>query len=117
MARVGKGTRTNRKRKPAELPAKFAPGFVGTLDGRSLLARALRQRFEAIASDLGGEGELSALKVSLLERLVWLEAMLSKIESDLAGTTDAKAVSEILSRWIQAVNSFTGIAKTLGLER
>jgi hypothetical protein len=117
MPRVSKGTRTNRKTKRENLPTKFRPGFVGSLDGRSLIARALRKRFEQIATDLGGQSDLSALKSSLLERLVWLEAMLCKIESDLGATTDAKATAEILSRWIQAINSFTGIAKTLGLER
>src|SRR4029450_6286737 len=96
MPRESKGTRTNRKLKAATLPAKFNPNFVDTLDGRSLLARALRQRFQAIAGDLGGECELSALKSSLLERLVWLEAMLSKIESDLATSGDAKTVNEVL---------------------
>jgi hypothetical protein len=117
MPRVSAGTRVNRKLKPASLPAKFAPGFLGELDGRTELARALKQRFEAIVSDLGGEAELSNLKTSLAERAVFLEAMLVKIESDLATANDPKAVAEILSRWIQAVNSFTGIAKTLGLER
>lgn len=117
MPRVSKGSRTNRKLKPDGLPGKFQPGFVGELDGRTLLARALRQRFEAIASDLGGVEELSTLKSSLLERLVWLEATLAQIESGLAVAQDPKLVNEVLARWIQAVNSFTGIAKTLGLER
>jgi hypothetical protein len=117
MPRRSQGIRTNAKHKPAELPAKVAPGFVDSLDGRSLLARALRQRFEAIATDLGGESELSALKASLLERLVWLEAMLGKIETDLAAAANAADASKTLAQWIQAVNSFTGIAKTLGLER
>jgi hypothetical protein len=113
MPRVSKGTRANRKLKPSGVPEKFQPGFVGELDGRTLLARALRQRYEAIASDLGGEPELSTLKSSLLERAIWLEAMLVKIESDLAASQDPK----LIASWIQAVNSYMGICKTLGLER
>lgn len=117
MPRVSKGTRTNRKLKAETLPQRFQPGFKGELDGRTLLARALQQRFSAIASDLGGEQELSSLKSSLLERLVWLEATLVKIESGLASTTDAKSASEAVARWIQGCNALLGIAKTLGLER
>lgn len=117
MPRVSKGTRVNRKTKPSELEGAFVAGFISRLDGRTELAKALKSRFDSIADDLGGERELSALKLSLLERLVWLEATLSRIEADLANTNDPKSASETLARWIQAVNSFTGLCKTLGLER
>ena len=35
--------------------------------------------------------------------------MLSRIESDLGTAADVTTVNEIVARWIQAVNLFTGI--------
>jgi len=116
MPRVAK---RKRKLKPA-LPAKFQQGFIAELDCRTLMARTLRQRFAAIADDLGGEDQLSNLIASLLERCIFLEAMLTKIESDLTlakDGQDSKAVAETLARWVQLVNSFQGIAAKLGLDR
>lgn len=117
MPRVSRGTRINTHHKPGELPTRYAPGFIATLDGRTELARLLRLRFDTIACDLGGADSLSSIKSSLLERFIWLEATLSRIEADLAATADPKASAELLSRWIQGCNSLLGIAKTLGIER
>src|SRR5690349_3353855 len=117
MPRVSRGTRTNRKLKPAEIPTAFEPGFIARLDGRTGLARALRDRFDSLAADLGGIEEMSGVRSSLLARFVWLEASLAKLENDMATAADPKATSEVLSRWIQGCNSLLGIAKTLGLDR
>jgi hypothetical protein len=103
--------------KQRKLPEKFKPGFMSTLDHRSPIAKALRERFACIATDLGGINELSHIKASLLERFVFLEATISRLEAELATTNDAASASLILSRLIQASNSHLGLAKTLGLER
>ncbi len=60
---------------------------------------------------------MSGIKSSLLERFLWLESVLQKIESDMAKSTDGKSVSGMLGPWIQGCNSLLGIAKTLGIER
>ena len=112
--------KTNRKNasdKPKKPPAKFEPGFLAKLDGRTELCRALRDRFDSIATDLGGVAELSVIKTSLLERFLWLESALANLEHTMGTATDAKTVSEIMCRWIQGVNSLLGIAKVLGIER
>ena len=109
MPRESKGTRVNRKLKPQTLPAKFTPGFTAELDNRTLLSRALRQRFEAIAADLGGD--LSNLKASLLERCVWLEALMCRIEGELATADDPQELPATLARWIQLCNAFQGIVE------
>lgn len=101
-------------KKPA---AEYAPNFMDKLDQRTELCRALRTRFDSLASDLGGHAKLSGIKSSLLERFLFLESTLAKIESDMATATDAKTCSALLGPWIQACNSLLGIARTLGIER
>lgn len=97
------------------LPKVYRPGYLAQLDRRTELFQRLHGNFLNIADDLGGQPELSHIKSSLIERYVFLEAVLHKIESDLANNPDA--APELLGRWIQAVNSLTGLAKTLGIER
>ncbi len=118
MPRTSQGTRKNAKNKPQELPAKFQAGFIASLDGRTELARALRERFDSIATDLGGLDDLSQIKASMLERFVWLEASLSNVEVSLADpTVDAKTKAELMSRWIVGVNTLSNLARMLGTER
>lgn len=103
--------------KPQTIPLRFEPNFIAKLDQRTEIARLLRDRFEGIADDLGGADELSGIKASLLERFVFLEATLSRLETDLTTSDDAKTASEIMARWIQGSNALLGIARTLGIER
>lgn len=105
--------RTNAKTK--QLPEKFQAGFLNALDGRTELARALRDNYKAIVEDIGGVAEVGHVKSALVERFVWLEATLQTIEQDMA--TGAIDRSEAVSRWIQAVNALTGLAKVLGVDR
>ncbi len=49
-----KTDRPYRNGKPADVPAEFAPGFIRSLDQRTELCRLLRDRFDSIATDLGG---------------------------------------------------------------
>lgn len=104
-----------RKRKRTDLPGKFEPGFIAETNNSTLLYKQLRRAFDEIVEDLGGESDLSHLKATLIERTVFLEAMLTKIEHDLA--TDPEAADRLLSRWTQAFNALVGAAKTLGIER
>lgn len=124
MPRKSKGTRTNASHKAQKTPAKFEPGFIARLDQRTELARALRDRWEAIADDLGGPDELSTIKAGLVERYVWLESVLQGVEHQLAQAQlddDEESAAEtqalLISRWIQATNSLLGIGKVLGIER
>ena len=115
MPRTSKGTRTNRKTKSESLPAKFRAGFLAELDGRTELSRALRANYDAIVADIGGPGEVGHIKASLIERFCWLEAILQTLEHDLASGAIDK--SDAVGKWIQAVNSLSGLAKVLGVER
>lgn len=101
--------------KPQTLPVTFKAGFLADLDKRTELAKSLRSNYDAIVADIGGTDDVGHIKASLVERFVWLEAILQTIEHELVNGTIDKA--EALGRWIQAVNSLTGLAKVLGVER
>jgi hypothetical protein len=101
--------------KPQAVPTKFKLGFLESLDKRTDLARALRANYDAIVADIGGLDDMSHVKKVLVERFVWLEAILQSIEHELVSGQIDK--SEALGRWIQAVNSLSGLAKVLGVER
>ena len=112
---VPKTDRKNAKHKVTAVPEKFRAGFLAALDGRTDLAKALRASYEQIVADVGGQNEVSRIKSAMVERFVWLEAILQTIEHDMASGTIDKAVA--LGRWIQAVNALSGLAKVLGVER
>jgi hypothetical protein len=110
-----KTDRTYESQKPQNLPAKFKTGFLEGLDKRTDLARALRQNYDDIVADIGGVDELSHIKSVLVERFVWLEAIVQQIEHQLTvGEIDR---SEAISRWVQALNTLIGLSKVLGIER
>ena len=75
----------------------------------------LKANRDEIVADIGGETELSHVKSALIERFCWLEAILQDLEIGMAGGEIAKA--DALSKWIQGVNSLSGLAKVLGVER
>jgi hypothetical protein len=105
--------------KGTTLPERYSKNFLSKLDGRIEIARELKAAYEEVTNDLGGVDTLSHAKRALAERFVWLEAIMRGIERkfvELNGD-DAEASGQLLSRWVQAVNSLTGLARTLGLER
>ena len=117
MPRVYK-PKTNRKyghEKPTTLPTKFRAGFLAELDKRTELAKALRDYYASIVSDIGGPESIGHVKAALIERFCWLEAILQTLEHEMANGTINK--SDALGKWIQAVNSLSGLAKVLGIER
>ena len=105
-----------KERKRTTLPNKYEKNFLSKLDGRYELARELKAAYSELTDDLGGSENLSHIKRALCERFVWLEAVMRGIEKQIAEGSEKKA-ARLLSRWIQAVNSLTGLAKSLGLER
>lgn len=114
---VPKTGRRNGHHKLTDLPANYQPGFVARLAHRTEIARLRRDRYEGIATDLGGADELSGIKASLLERFVFLEASLSRMESEIATAPDLKTLSDVSARWTQGCKALLGLAKTLGIER
>jgi len=108
-----KNPRKYKPHKPQTVPAKFQVGFLSTLDGRTDLAKALRTNYQSIIDDIGEQ--LSHVKTALVERFVWLEAVLQTLEHEMANGQTDKA--DALGRWTQSVNSLLGLARVLGIER
>jgi len=96
----------------AAIPAKYSPDFLERLDKRTVLGKAVRERYHAIVTDLGGEAALATVKHSLVRRFVWFEAMIEGMECRAAA-----GESVDIGSWTQLVNSWLGIARMLGLER
>jgi hypothetical protein len=110
-----KTDRKNRSHKPQTLPATFKAGFLASLDKRTDLAKALRQNYDDIVKDIGGADEVGHVKAALIERFCWLETILQSIEHEMVSGETSR--TEAIGRWIQAVNSLSGLAKVLGVER
>ena len=109
-----KTKRQYRRNKLQTLPDKFQAGFLSTLDGRTELARALRDNCRAILSDIAADEPVSHIKAVLIERFCWLEMFLRTLEHEMAtGLVDNR---ESIGRWIQGINSLCGLAKVLGVE-
>ena len=107
--------RKHQNHKPTTLPAKFEAGFLEKLDGRTEVCKMLRAAYEEIVTDLGGEAGLSHVQAAIVERFVFLEATLRAWERRII--EHPKESEVILSRWIQALYSLSGLAKTIGIER
>jgi hypothetical protein len=96
----------------ASIPAKYRPDFLERVDRRTVLGRAVHNRYHAVVADLGGEEALSTIKRSHVRRLVTLECMIEGIECRALAGEDVDAGS-----WTQLLNSWLGVAGRLGLER
>lgn len=94
------------------IPERYSHDWLESLDGRTRIARAVRERLTALETDLGGRDNLSYQRRSLAKRAVWLEAIIEQQEAALAR---GEGVDQ--GKLTQAVNSLIGLLKTLGLER
>lgn len=93
-------------------PRKYSRTWLTDLDGRTEVAKQMRERFKAFTNDLGGAERLSYAQRSLVERVLWLEYWLATQERELASGKEFD-----VARWVQAANSLQGIMSKLGLER
>ena len=95
-----------------EIPEKYQADFMERLDKRTVLGRAISQRFETVATDCGGLDTLSHVKVGIIRRFLWLECLIEGFELKLASGEQVD-----LGSYTQATNTWIGLAKMLGLER
>ena len=95
-----------------EIPEKYAPDFMERLDRRTVLGKAVSQRFQTVATDCGGLDSLSHVKVGIVKRFIWMEAVIEGFELQLAAGERID-----LGSYTQVVNSWIGLARMLGLER
>ena len=87
---------------------------MGRLDGRIELVKGLQLAFDEIVVDLGGKDRVSRLQLGLVERTVFLEFKIREWERLLL---QGELEEEAIGRWIQALNSYVGLARVLGLGR
>lgn len=91
----------------------YTPNWLERMDSRTALAQQLRDRYQRMTSDLGGEAHLSYMQRSLVTRALHLEYFLELEELKLRETPD-KFDS---GKWTQANNALGGLLNKLGLER
>ena len=96
----------------SEIPAQFSEDWLSKLDGRTRIARAVRDRLGELYADLGGEDSLSYQERSLCKRIVWLEALIETQELALARGEEVEQ-----GRLTQSINALVGLLKTVGLDR
>jgi hypothetical protein len=96
----------------ATIPTKYRADFIERLDKRTVLGKAVHDRYQAVVADLGGEEALSTIKRAHVRRLVTLESMIEGIECRALAGEEVDAGS-----WTQFLNSWLGVAGRLGLER
>lgn len=100
------------QRPMVQLPKHFTPNFMEVLDGRTVLARAARERYEEVIADQGGEENLSRIRRSLVRRLIWQEILIEAVEADVAA-----GVAADMDALTKLTNSYVRLARTLGLNR
>ena len=95
-----------------EIPEKYTPDFMERLDKRTVLGKAISQRFETVATDCGGLDALSHVKVGIIKRFLWMECTIEGFELRLAAGDQID-----LGSYTQLTNTWIGLARMLGLER
>jgi hypothetical protein len=98
--------------KTTDVTARFDERFIQDLDGRSEVARTLRDRLHALCADLGGLSSLSYQELSLCRRLIHLERLVEQKELKLA---QGGRLDENL--YFNAINSLSGLLSKIGLKR
>ena len=95
-----------------EIPEKYTPDFMERLDRRTVLGKAVSQRFETVTADCGGIEGLAHVKIGLIRRFLWMECVIESIELQLAAGEQID-----IGTYTQLTNTWLGLARTLGLER
>jgi len=101
--------------KGVEVPYSYEENFMQEMDGRTLVARELRDRLHALAADLGGWSSLSYQERSLCRRLIHLERLVEQKELKLATGGRFRPMDENV--YFNAINSLSGLLSKIGLKR
>jgi hypothetical protein len=106
---------TGRKRrivKPAQLEAKFAPGFLDRIDKRFRPAQLVALHVQEFTTALGGEDYVTPQQRALVERAAWAHRRLQEIEAQYAEGQGLDA-----NEWATLTGSLTRCLQLLGLGR
>ena len=103
-----KGMKSN---KATEVSHRYDPNLE--LDGRSFVARTLRDRLRALTNDQGGAKTLSYQRLSLNKRAIHIERLIEKtFEIPLANGQPVD-----VNAYLAAINCLSSLFSRLGLER
>jgi len=112
------GIRENPDDKPVKFmkpPKRYEAGFLAKMDGRTEAYQLLNGAYQEVVSDMGGVESLSHVQICLAERFCFLSFVLRSIEFRIV--SEPKKSAKLIGRWVAALNSLVGLAKTIGLER
>ena len=98
--------------KPTDLSKRFRADFFQRMDGRVTAVKALRERFNALTTDLGGLDNLSYQEKTLCKRAIFLERHIEGMELLV---TKGGAVE--VHSYIASINALSGILSRIGLKR
>ena len=98
--------------KAVEVPSRFGERFMHEMDGRSVVARELRDRLRFLTADLGGLNTLSYQEQSLCKRAVHLERLIEQKEMALA--SGRKVDPNV---YFSAITTLSSLFSKLGLKR
>ena len=93
-----------------KLPNKYQEHWLGTLDCRTKLFFNTNETYQRIILDLGGFENISRIEQSLIERFVYVEFLIRKLESE--GTNGDE--QEFLETYLKLSNSLNSISAKLG---
>jgi hypothetical protein len=97
--------------KATDLSGRYDPNLE--LDGRSFVARTLRDRLRALTNDQGGAKNLSYQRLSLNKRAIHVERLIEKtFEVPLANGQPVD-----VNAYLAAINSLSNLYSKIGLER
>lgn len=99
-----------RENKDASLPAKFSPRFWDHCDSRLAVVRNIRSRYNLLRDACGGHE--SPQRDLLVQRIAFLAILIetSEVIAAEGGHID-------VGIYVQSLNAFTGLIKTVGLEK
>jgi hypothetical protein len=96
-----------------QVPSRYTrKSLFRLLDGRSKVARLLRDRRAVLTVGLGGEGERAYEDDSLLDRFLSLEAVIAQQETSLSNGEPVD-----LAAYLSGLNTFLGMKKQISALR
>ena len=77
----------------------------------------LATNYNAIVEDAGGVENLSKIKLSLVERFVFVQQYLRTLERKIIRCKKGKRKAKLMTQWGYHVNSLLGLSKKIGLDK
>lgn len=106
-----KTDREYQSHKMSILDEQFKVGFLAGLDGRSKVKKELETRWEAVIGCLEKDNEIVR---GLAARFVFLWTICEALECKML--SDPELLDKLFGRWTQAINTLSGLARTLGVD-